>query len=198
MFSNCTLGIYGLSIDNGEHSGIAMSFLTSNIYFSSFWCDACGKKQARGRVLCLDCYDAAIVELCPELQCIDASDRIAEKTNTRHCPDHLLLKHRDNLLLMDYHSTIEQARECLQIAQRNYFLNYQSIDSTLQPPVSRVKSGTLGDEVSISDSETRRKHNCIVCHDAVPFPCWYCIECCQICESEPFYFRLSMTQNFSR
>ncbi|KAJ7595487.1 hypothetical protein C8J56DRAFT_1042583 [Mycena floridula] len=150
----------------------------------SFWCDACRKRQARGRVLCLDCYDAITIELCPKLQCIDASDLIAAKTDTKHCSDHLLLKHRDNLLLMDHHSTIERARECLQITQSNFSLNYQSIDPTLQPPVSSVKPGTLGDEVSISDGfpgelEIRGKHNCIVCHDAVPVPCWYCIECCE-------------------
>ncbi|KAJ7442970.1 hypothetical protein FB451DRAFT_95665 [Mycena latifolia] len=83
-------------------------------------CDSCGEFIFRSRVLCMECGPAHSVDFDAKEDCLCSSTLARDDLTTPHQPTHLLLKTRDVLFLMDYHSVKSRALNCSNLAAGLY------------------------------------------------------------------------------
>ena len=118
--------------------------------FSGTSCDHCYSVPEGSRIICIDCGGRATVDLCPELECVNATVTFLEPNRKPHLPSHRMFK-----------------------VYRIIF------DTEIAKTAVSVTIGLAYANATLSGlvEEGREMPRCGHCGTTVSLPCWRCSDC---------------------
>ncbi|KAF7317540.1 hypothetical protein MKEN_00840800 [Mycena kentingensis (nom. inval.)] len=169
-------------------------------------CDNCQSPIKRSRVICFDCEEKDeddTFEFDAKEECVSV-ETVTKRTNGKlrpipHFSTHLMVKLRERLMLREYAAARSVASNCVAWAERVWKEPLAEGDAKVEKKENDSVSAERDEQERTGETDTAATAQelapadaigwqsfdeteplsfcCLICHERVTKPCWYCLQC---------------------